>query len=251
MCSVCFATCGRGFVALSVGSGCSGGKQHSVRDACRLGNEPCLITVTLTRDFAPELMLVSGRLAKTLNLKAGTRGHILRKLWMYAKEHSKVIDDDPACVIADDELFELLGDRRLDMSTLSRKMNAFLATPVPVQLHHKLVLDGPSPCTALVVDMEVTWSLKPNMLQLPAFLERFDARTLLDEQDRRINGAHLAVCILGGLSATGHHPLAGARAPASMCVVATMIWIDFPLKSADEMQSAWQISKQVTRDIKC
>lgn len=144
--------------------------------------------MTLTRDFAPELMLVSGRLAKALNLKAGTRGHILRRLWMYAKEHSKVDDKDPANVTADDDLFELFCERRLDMSTLSRKMNAFLSYPEPVKLQHKLVLDGPSPCTALVVDMEVAWSLKPNMLALPAFLERFDARVLLEEQDRRING---------------------------------------------------------------
>jgi chromatin remodeling complex protein RSC6 len=158
---------------------------------CRLGKDPCLVKVTLTRDFAPELMLVSGNLAKALNLKAGTRGHILRKLWAYAKEHSKVDDEDPAYVTADDELVQLLGEKRLDMSTLSRKMNAFLSCPAPVQLQHKLVLDGPSPCTALVVDMEVAWSLKPNMLQLPAFLERFDARVLLDEQDRRINGASL------------------------------------------------------------
>lgn len=164
--------------------------------------------MTLIRDFAPELMLVSGRLATALGLKAGTRGHILRKLWNYAKEHSKVSEDDPACVIADDDLFQLLGDRRLDMSTLSKKMNAFLSSPVQVQLHHKLVLDGPSPCTALVVDMEVAWSLKPNMLQLPAFLERFDARTLLDEQDRRINGVHLAASVLESFS-DRHHPLSG------------------------------------------
>lgn len=203
--------------------------------------------MTLTRDFAPELMLVSGRLAKALNLKAGTRGHILRKLWIYAKEHSKVEDADPAYVTADDELFQLLGEKRLDMSTLSRKMNAFLSSPVPVQLHHKLVLDGPSTCTALVVDMEVAWSLKPNMLQLPAFLERFDARTLLDEQDHRINGALLAVC---GLASSSRRELLLLSQPYTCAHHSNNIRLESAGTCVDDLQSAWQISKPATRDIK-
>jgi SWIB/MDM2 domain len=155
----------------------------------RLGDKPKDITITFVREFAPEYMLVRGDLAKALNLKAGTRGRILRKLWTYVKAHSQADQGDPAYVDADDELFALFSERRLLLSTLGRRMEPFLSTPKPVVLHHKLVLDGPSPCTPLTVDMEVAWSLKPYMLQLPAFLERFDARPLIEEQDRRINGA--------------------------------------------------------------
>eukprot|EP00892_Ulva_mutabilis_P010576 jgi/Ulvmu1/7891/UM004_0123.1 len=154
----------------------------------RVGTKPVNVTVKMIRDFAPELMLVSGKLQKALGVRSGTRGFLLHKLWEYAKAHSTPEESDPAYVQADDELAELVGDKRIMLGTLGQKMDPFLSHPEPVELQYTIMLDGPSPCTPLCFDVDVAWSLRQEMLVLPPFLDRLDIKTQLLEHDRKITG---------------------------------------------------------------
>lgn len=147
------------------------------------------IEVKMIRDFAPELLLVSEPLASALEVKSGTRGFLLHKLWNYTKSHSTPDDSDPAFVHADKDLTDLLGESRLMLGTLGGKMDKFLSHPKPVELTYSVMLDGPSPCTPLCFDIEVAWSLRQEMLVLPQWLDILDVKAQLTEHDRRIAGA--------------------------------------------------------------
>lgn len=159
--------------------------------SCRVGTTPVNVKVKMIRDFAPELMLVSGKLQKVLGVRSGTRGFLLHKLWEYVKSHSTADKTDPAFVHADTELVELVGEKRLMLGTLGLRMDPFLSHPAPIELNYTIMLDGPSPCTPLCFDIDVAWSLRQEMLVLPPFLDRLDVKTQLLEHDKKITGVQL------------------------------------------------------------